>query len=117
MTKAILVRKSDKVPVGGALDTSRSQWIVDPATGRRLASPARVGWENDHYALREIAAFDVPDGKRMVGKITRAYDGKTGKVVESAAIEDKPGEPVLTDAQRLERATGLTIARIKEVLG
>jgi hypothetical protein len=38
-------------------------------------------------------------------------------VIESAAVEDKPAEPVLTDAQRLERATGLTIARIKEALG
>jgi hypothetical protein len=117
MTKAILVRKRDNTPVGGILDTSRRQWIVDPATGKRLASPARVGWENDDYALREIAAFGVPDGKRIVGERTRTYDDKTGNVIESAAVEDKPAEPVLTDAQRLERATGLTIAQIKEALG
>jgi hypothetical protein len=116
MTKAILVRKRDNAVIGTVIDAARPQWIVDPATGKRLASPARVGWENDDYRLCLMREFLVPDGKQLVGERTRTYDDRSNAVIESAIAEDKPGRQELTDIEKLERATGLDIARIKAVL-
>ena len=117
MNKAILVRKSDHAVVGGVIDTSRAQWIVDPDTRRKLASPAMVGWENDDYKLCEfVEATPAPKGKRRVDSPKRVYDGEAGKVIESVIFEDQPVERIPTDSERLERATGLTVAQIKAAL-
>jgi hypothetical protein len=111
-----MVRKRDNAVVGAVLDISRQRWIVDPGTGKKLASPARVGWENDDFILCEMTELVVPDGKRVVGERTRVYDDQSGKVAEGATIEDKPTPKEPTDAQRLEKATGLRISEIKAVL-
>ena len=117
MSKAVLVRKSDHAVVGGVIDTSRAQWIVDPDTRQKLASPAMPGWENDKYQLCAfVEAAPVPKGKRRVGPPERVFDSKTGKVIESVIVDDQPVERMLTDSERLERVTGLTIAQIKVVL-
>jgi len=95
MTKAILVRKSDHAVVGRVLDTAYPQWLLDPETGRKLSSPATVGWENDIYLLAEIVGFVAPSGKHAVGHFTRTYDADREKVFEKASVEDAPIDRVL----------------------
>lgn len=92
MTKAILVRKSDLSVVGGVIDTARPQWIVDPDTGYRLASPAVIGWESDDYRLCELEPLIAPEGKQIVGSLVRTYNAQTSKVIESATLEDRPAQ-------------------------
>lgn len=116
MTKAALVSRRDGTVVGPTIDTGRPQWIVDPFTGKKLASPAVVGWQDDDYRLCECVEVSVPEGRRLVGEKTRVYDGSSGKIVEHATFEDKPAARVLTDAEKLERATGMTVAQIKALL-
>lgn len=114
MTKAMLVRKSDSAPVGVIMDTSRPQWINDPETGRKLASPAAIGWENDGYKLCEFVPVVVPDGK-VAGALTRAFDKDRGRVIEGATLSDRPvrrrlvSKRVIVD--RLEAAGLLSAAR------
>jgi hypothetical protein len=117
MTKAVLVRKGDHAVVGAVMDTARTQWIVDPDTKRKLASPAAVGWENDDYRLCALREFSAPQGKAVSGARTRVFDAGSGIVVERVEVADvpRPSAPP-TDAEKLERAVGLSIAQIKAIL-
>lgn len=116
MVKAALVSKRDGTVVGSIVDTGRPQWIVDPGTGRKLASPAVIGWQNDDYRLCEFIEVSIPKGKRIVGEKTCSYDSASSTVIERAVFEAMPAARVLTDSEKLERATGMTIAQIKAVL-
>lgn len=115
MTKATLIRKSDGAVVGGVIDTSRPQWVLDPLSGKRLASPAVVGWENNVYRLVEFQPVEpAPDGKRVVSRWS-AYDDTKDKVVETAVLEDarvsRPLVPRRAIVDRLNAAGLLEAAR------
>ena len=112
-----LVRKTD----GGVVKLvgeGRRVEQLDAAFGPRLrVDGVTAGWQDDDYRIAAVVPLVVPEGKRRAGVVKRAFDARAGKVIESAALEDIPPEPVLTDGERLEMATGLTVARIKAVLG
>lgn len=103
MTRLHLIRKEDSAPVGQPF--GEGGWIPNPEVRlMRLGAPAKAGWENEAY--RAVAVTDAPkpaEGKRRVGEVRRAYDEKTGTVVESYLEEDIPPPVVRTPAEKYDR--------------
>lgn len=112
-----ILRKSDKTLVGQPFLAGK--WIPHPDKPLgKLGGPAAAGWENDEFKVVAVEPAPAPkEGMRRAGSIERVYDEATGTSKESFAEEPVPAPVELTDAQRLEAATGLTAAQIKAVLG
>jgi hypothetical protein len=116
MSRLHLIRKSDNSLVG--VPFLNGSWIPHPDKPRgKLGSPAMVGWEDETYRVVAVADASAPgEGKRRTGQERLSYDAKASTAVESYAEEAVPARRVLTDAERLERATGLTLAQLKALL-
>ena len=116
MSRLHLIRKSDDSPVGAPFHSGG--WIPHPNKPRgKLGSPANAGWEDQTYRVAAVADASAPgEGKRRTGQAQFSCDAKTGIVVESYTEEDIPTRHIVTDAEKLERATGLTVAQLKVLL-
>lgn len=116
MSRLHLIRKSDSSVIGGPFPGNG--WIPHPDKPRgKLASPAAAGWENETYRVVTVVEAPPPaEGKRRTGQARFSYDARNGTVVEGYAEEDIPAPRVLTGVEKIERATGLTIAQIKGLL-
>lgn len=116
MSRLHLIRKSDNSLVGAPFLSGG--WIPHPNKPRgKLGSPARAGWEDKAYRVVEVADASAPaEGKRRTGQKQFSYSARTGMVVECYSEEDLPAPRVQTDAEKLERTTGLTVAQLKALL-
>jgi hypothetical protein len=116
MSRLHLIRKSDNSPVGAPFPGGG--WIPHPNKPRgKLGSPARAGWEDGAYRVVEVAYASAPvEGKRRTGQKQFSYSARTGMIVECYTEEDIPAPRVQTDAEKLERATGLSVAQFKALL-
>jgi len=116
MSRLHLIRKSDSSLVGAPFPSGG--WIPHPNKPRgKLGSPARAGWEDEAYRVVEVADASAPvEGKRRTGQKQFSFDAKSGMVLESYTEEDIPAPRVQTDAEKLERATGLSVAQFKALL-
>jgi hypothetical protein len=116
MSRLHLIRKSDKSLVGAPFLSGG--WIPHPDKPRgKLGSPANAGWEDETYRVVDVADAAAPaKGKRRTGQLQFNYDAKTGTVVERCTEEDIPAPRVQTDAEKLERATGLSVVQLKALL-
>lgn len=70
----------------------------------------------DRYGLRVAEPEIVPEGKIATGE-ERIVEREGRLVVKRDVVDRPPPPPPPTDADRLERHTGLTVAQIKAVLG
>lgn len=115
----VLVRKSDKMVVKTVGDGARVEQ-KDEAVGPRLrVDGAQPGWEDDDYALVALEPLVVPSGKCISGDVTRVFDESTGKVVETATLEDVPLLRVKTSAEKVSdmlKTYGLTLDDLKTEL-
>ena len=124
-----LIRLSDKAVVQ-VFDNPPGRLELPDDAGQ--VSPAEIGWEGGgelyidgdgnwqtgpaRFALVDIKEAVVPETKEVVDS-TYIYDKKTDMVVETAQTIDKPIFVEPSDVEKLESATGLTVAQIKKVLG
>jgi hypothetical protein len=132
MTRLALVDLADNSVIR---EVATAGWVELP-NGSRVA-PAVAGWRGGgaityvkagdseqavegppRFALVEIDGFAVPEGKRTVGATIFTLDAKTGKVVESAAVEDAIEEKLTADRKVAAMLTGydLTLDELKAVL-
>ncbi len=99
-----------------------SKEILDSLDGE-IRAPIRTilaaSWtaaDRLRFGVHLVEPFVVPEGKRRTGDPVYARD-RDGKVIETFAVVDIPVRAAMTPTEKLERATGLTVAEIKQELG
>lgn len=108
----MLVQIVDGQPVEATAKVYGDEKRIGIKTAMRLAKEGKMK-ELAEYGLAIAENQPVPEGKHATDWTLETVKGKP---VRKPVLEDIPAPRELSDAEKLEAATGLTVSQIKAVL-